>query len=131
MSKSRSRRTMVLGYFSITCLSLIIILFSIYSMNKVCNESDFIIKKILPAKTFSTDILTSLINQETGIRAYIITEDKSFLDPYYLGIKQVQGYYTSLDKLKDTPLGINTTNQLTNQMKSIEKFYIDQIALVS
>jgi len=55
----------------------------------------------------------------------------SFLDPYYLGIKQVQGYYTSLDKLKDTPLGINTTNQLTNQMKSIEKFYIDQIALVA
>ena len=130
MSKSRSRRTMVLGYFSITCLSLIIILFSIYSMNKVCNESDFIIKKILPAKTFSTDILTSLINQETGIRAYIITEDKKFLDPYYLGIKQVQGYYTSLDKLKDTPLGIDTTNQLTDQMKSIEKFYIEQIALV-
>ncbi|MBZ9633563.1 ATP-binding protein [Clostridium sp. FP1] len=130
MSKSRSRRTMVLGYISIACLSLIIILFSIYSMNKVCNQSDFIIKKILPAKTFSTEILTSLINEETCIRAYIITKDKSFLDTYYLGSKQVQGYYNSLDNLKDTPLGLNTTNQLTDQMKSIETFFKQQIVLV-
>ncbi|WP_291635657.1 ATP-binding protein [Clostridium sp.] len=130
MGKSRSRRTMLLGYFSIACLSLIIILFSIYSMNKVCNESDFIIKKILPAKTFSTEILTSLINQETGIRAYIITEDKDFLEAYYLGRNQVQGFYTSLDNLKDTELGIDTTNHLNDQMKSIEKFFIEQIALV-
>ena len=121
---------MVLGYISITCLSLIIILFSIYSMNKVCNESDFIIKKILPAKTFSTEIITSLINQETGIRAYIITQDKLYLDTYYQGRKQVQGYYKSLDNLKYTSLGIDTTNQLTNQMKSIERFYNEQIILV-
>ena len=121
---------MVLGYISITCLSLIIILFSIYSMNKVCNESDFIIKKILPAKTFSTEIITSLINQETGIRAYIITQDKLYLDTYYQGRKQVQGYYKSLDNLKYTSLGIDTTNQLTNQMKSIERFYDEQIILV-
>ncbi|WP_253200463.1 ATP-binding protein [Clostridium sp. CF012] len=130
MGKNKSRRTMVLGYISIACLSLIIISFSIYSMNKVCNESDFIIKKILPAKTFSTEILTSLINQETGIRAYIITKDKSFLDPYYLGINQVQGYYNSLDNLKDTALGIDTTNQLTDQMNSIETFFKEQISLV-
>ena len=76
MGKSRSRQTMVLGYFSIACLSLIIILFSIYSMNKVCKESDFIIKKILPAKTFSTEVLTSLINQEVGVLAYIISGNK-------------------------------------------------------
>jgi len=130
MGKSKSRRTMILGYISIACLSLIIILFSIYSMNKVCDESDFIIKKILPAKTFSTEILTSLINQETGIRAYIITKDKGFLAPYYLGRKQVQGYYTSLDNLKNTELGIDTTNKLTQQMKFIERFFEEQISLV-
>ncbi|MBZ9685428.1 CHASE3 domain-containing protein [Clostridium estertheticum] len=130
MGKNKSRRTMVLGYISIACLSLIIILFSIYSMNKVCNESDFIIKKILPAKTFSTEILTSLINQETGIRAYIIKKDKGFLAPYYLGSNQVQGYYNSLDNLKDTELGMDTTNQLVDQMKSIETFFKEQIALV-
>ncbi|WP_259473400.1 sensor histidine kinase [Clostridium estertheticum] len=130
MDRTRSRRTMVLGYFSIACLSLIIILFSIYSMNKVCSESDFIIKKIIPAKIFSTEILTSLINQESGIRGYMISENKEFLEPYYLGNKQVQGYYNSLDNLKDTTLGLGITNKLNQQMKSIQNFYKQQIELV-
>ncbi|MCJ7690066.1 MAG: ATP-binding protein [Clostridiaceae bacterium] len=131
MIKNRSTRTMVFGYFSIACLSVIIILFSIYSMNKVCNESDFIIKKILPAKTFSTEILTSVINQETGINAYIISEDKNFLDPYYLGSKQIQGYYNSLYNLKDTSVGFETTNQLNEQMKTIQVFFKQQLALIN
>jgi len=130
MGKNRSRRTMMLGYFSIACLSLVIILFSIYSMNKVCTESDFIIKKIIPAKVFSTEILTSLINQESGIRAYIISENKGFLEPYYLGSKQVQGYYIALDNMKDTPLGVDTTNKLNQQMKLIQDFYKQQVELV-
>ncbi len=78
---------MILGYISIGLLSLVIMVFSIYSMNKVRKESDFIIKTILPARIFSMEILTSLINQETGIRAYIISQDKTFLEPYYLGRK--------------------------------------------
>ncbi|MCB2296654.1 ATP-binding protein [Clostridium tagluense] len=130
MVKSRSRRTMVLGYFSIACLSLIIILFSIYSMNKVSKECDFIIKKILPAKTFSTEILTAVINEETSIRAYIISEDKKFLGPYYLGNKQLRGYYNSLYTLKDTALGVKITNQLNEQVNSIQMFFKKQIALV-
>ena len=129
-SKSGSRRKMILGYISIACLSLIIILFSIYSMNKVCTESDFVIKKILPAKIFSSEIITSLVNQESGIRAYIISGNKEFLDPYYLGSKQIGGYYNSLEDLKDTQLGAYTTNQLILQMRAIQKFYKQQITLV-
>jgi len=129
-TRTRSRRTMVLGYISIACLSLIIILFSIYSMNKVCTESDFVIKKILPAKIISSEILTSLINQESSIRAYIISDSKEFLEPYYLGSKQIGGYYNSLDNLKETELGANTINELNSQMKSIQKFYQQQITLV-
>ena len=60
MGKSRYRRIMVLGFFTIAFLSSVIILFSIYSMNKVCKESDFVINEILPVKTISTEILTSL-----------------------------------------------------------------------
>jgi len=129
-SRSRSRQTMVLGYFSIACLSLLIILFSIYSMNKVCKESDFIIKKILPAKTFSTEVLTSLADQGAGVLAYIISGNKGFLEAYYLGNNQLQGYYNSLDNLKDTELGVDTTNQLNEQMKSIQKYFKQQITLV-
>jgi len=118
---------MVFGYFIIACLSLAIILFSIYSMNKVTTESDFIIKKILPAKTFSTEVLTSLINQDSAVLSYVISGEKSFLDPYYLGNKQLEGYYTALSNLDDTKLGDGTSSKLSAQMESIQIFFSRQI----
>ena len=121
---------MILGYFSITCLSLVIILFSIYSMNKVCKESDLIIKQIVPKKIFSTEILASLIDQETGIRAYIISENKDFLDPYYRSSKQMQGYYNSLGNLNDAAISSETTSNLKEQMKLIQTFFKQQKTLV-
>jgi len=99
-------------------------------MNKVCKESDFIIKKILPAKTFSTEVLTSLIDQEAGVLSYMISGNKVFLKSYYLGSKQLLGYYNSLDNLKNTELGADITNQLNEQMKSIQNFFKQQIVLV-
>ena len=130
MDESSSRKTMVWGYFSIAFLSIFIILFSIYSMNKVCKESNFLIDKILPGKILSTEILTSIISQQTSIRAYIISENKTFLESYYLGSKQIQEYHNFLKKLNGTALGIDTTNQLNEQMRVIQAFFEQQIALV-
>lgn len=81
-------------------------------MNKVCTESNLIIKKLFPTKIVSIEILTSLNNQETSIQTYIILEDKVFLEPYYLGSNQIQRYYNSITNLKDAAVEIGTTNQL-------------------
>jgi len=130
-NKNKSRKIMVFGYFTIAFLSLAIILFSIYSMNKVTTESDFIIKKILPAKTFSTKVLTSLVSQDAAVLSYIISGEKSFLDPYYLGGKQLNDYYKSLSNLESTKLGVETSSKLSSQMKSIQIFFRSQIDLVN
>ena len=128
--KNKSRQAMLLGYFSVACLSLIIILFSIYSMNEVRKDSDFITQRILPARIFSMEVLTSLIDEETGIRAYIISENKVFLDPYYLGNKGMQQYYASLEELKEIGLNSNIINKLDSQRKYIQGFFYQQILLV-
>lgn len=127
---NNSRQVMMLGYISIGLLSVVIMVFSICSINKVRRDSDFIITTILPARIFSMEILTSLINQETGIRAYIISQDKTFLEPYYLEENRLQGYYDSLKELKDTGLNVEATNQLSRQMIIIQNFFDQQIALV-
>ncbi|MBZ9684809.1 CHASE3 domain-containing protein [Clostridium estertheticum] len=131
MDKSKGRRAIIMVYFSIAFLSLFIIVFSIYSLNKVYKESRFIIEKILPIKTLSTGILTSLIYQETGIRGYIITENKRNLRSYYLGIKQIKEYHNSLDNLHDTSLDVVASDKLSNQMGEIENFFEQQILLVN
>ncbi|APC39852.1 sensor histidine kinase [Clostridium estertheticum] len=126
----RSKKVMLLGCFSAACLSLIIILFSTYSMNKVRIESDFISQRILPSKIFTLEILTSLINQETGIRAYIISENKVFLEPYYSESIGIQKYYNSLNKLKEVGLNNDTINRIDKQRQYIQRFFYQQILLV-
>jgi len=128
--KNKSKQAMLLGCFLVACLSLIIILFSIYSMNELREESDFITQRILPGRIFSMEALTSLINQETGIRAYIISDNKAFLEPYYLGTKGKQKYYTSLGNLKEIGLNSDTINRLDKQRQSIQSFFYQQILLV-
>jgi len=131
IKKIKGRQAILLGCISIACLSLIIILFSIYSLNEVRKESDVISQKLLPAKMISNGILISLINQETGIRAYIISENKEFLEPYYVGTDQMQVYFKSLDNLESIGIDTDTTKQLNNQMKSIQSFFKQQISLVA
>ena len=128
--KNRSKQAMVLGCLSVACLSLIIILFSIYSMNKVREESDFISQKMLPGKIFSMEVLSSIINQETGIRAYIISGNKVFLEPYYLKTKEMEKYYDSLNNLKEIGLNNNTINRLEGQREYIQNFFYQQILLL-
>ena len=126
----KSKKVMLLGCFSTACLSLIIILFSLYSMDEVRIESDFITQNILPARVFSMEVLTSLINQETGIRAYIISDNKVFLQPYYLESKRMQKYYNSLNSLKKIGLNKDIINRLENQRQHIQSFFYQQILLV-
>ncbi|MBU3101097.1 MULTISPECIES: sensor histidine kinase [Clostridium] len=126
----KSKKIMLLGCFSAACLSLIIILFSTYSMNKVRIESDFISQRILPGKTFSLEILTSLINQEIGIRAYIASENKVFLEPYYLASKGKQRYHDSLNKLREIGLNNDNINRIDKQRQYIQGFFQQQISLV-
>jgi signal transduction histidine kinase len=130
ITRKISRHAMVFGYISIALLSLVIVVFSIYSINKIRKESDFIIRTILPARISSMEILTSLINQETGIRAYIISQDKAFLQPYYLERNSMQGYYDSFEKIKYTELNVDTANQLSQQMIIIQRFFEQQIDLI-
>jgi signal transduction histidine kinase len=100
-------------------------------MNKLRNQSEFIIKKIFPTKVALAENLTFVIDEETGIRAYIISDNKVFLQPYYLGNTQITTYYSSLNNLKDIDMFSSNTSQLNTQMTSIQKFFSDQINLVN
>ncbi|WP_246578283.1 sensor histidine kinase [Clostridium frigoris] len=131
MKKNISRQAVVLGCIFMVCLSLTIILFSSYSMYKVRKQSDFISEKIVPAKIFSMEILTSVINEQTSIRAYIISKDKRVLGTYYLESKKMSAYFESIDNLKNVGITSYTMSQLNNQMKLIQIHFEKQIMLIN
>jgi sigma-B regulation protein RsbU (phosphoserine phosphatase) len=49
------------------------------------DERQVLVTQLQPAVGNARDLLTSLVNQETGERGYVITGDPLFLDPYHRG----------------------------------------------
>jgi len=52
-----------------------------------------------PARTAEADLLTAYVNQETGQRGYLLTGDKSFLEPFTHGEAAVQQLQRQLRSL--------------------------------
>ncbi|PQJ62362.1 CHASE3 domain-containing protein [Photobacterium angustum] len=48
----------------------------------------------------STDVLQALINMETGLRGYIINKDEAYLEPYYIGKKELENIF-KFNKFED------------------------------
>lgn len=55
------------------------------ALSKVEAERDVVANRWQPASVQSRALLTSLVNQETGQRGYVLTGDESFLEPYRNG----------------------------------------------
>ena len=47
-------------------------------------------QRTFPARVAASQLLTSLVNQETGLRGFVLSRDKTFLEPYRQGIVDEQ-----------------------------------------
>jgi signal transduction histidine kinase len=56
-------------------------------------------QRTLPARVAASQLLTSLVDQETGLRGFALTGDERFLDPYRQGIVDEQRARDRLDRL--------------------------------
>ena len=117
----------------IIILMIIVSLFSYFSFLSVQKTSDFIVVDTMPVMKASENLLLDLINEETGIRGYLVTEDKKFLDPYKVG-------QNNLQKDLDLILAYASTNSITlkslvenkaiPKIETIQSYFLSQIALV-
>jgi CheY-like chemotaxis protein/CHASE3 domain sensor protein len=117
----------------IIVVMIIVSLISYFSFLAVQKDSDFIVNDTIPVIKASENLLLDLINQETGVRGYIITADTQFLEPYTLGKKNLQqdletiSIYADLNssKLKDL-----LKNKAAPQIDKIQSYYQEQISRV-
>ena len=56
-------------------------------------------QRTFPARLAANQLLTALVDQETGLRGFALTGDTDFLAPYRQGIKDEQAARVSLDRL--------------------------------
>ena len=55
-------------------------------------------QRTFPARVAASQLLTSLVNQETGLRGYALTRDTTFLAPYRQGLDDEQRARAQLDR---------------------------------
>ncbi len=98
LSKLKISQKMFLGFGIVTLLMLAVIVNSYINFTKqsISVESNISTFQVI-AK--SDAILISLINMETGARGYVITGDKSFLEPFEEGKLDYEKHYYEMKEL--------------------------------
>ncbi|MEU3979211.1 CHASE3 domain-containing protein [Streptomyces sp. NPDC026672] len=96
------RRLTVQAWFFVT-LSLMVLLVVIGTvvgarlLGRTAEVTDDLLRNVQPAQTDAYRLQAALVNQETGIRGYVITADRQFLTPYTAG-RQAEEH--SADRLR-------------------------------
>jgi len=84
-----------------------------------------------PFFAVTEDLANEMLNEETGVRGYVLTGDPATLRPYHQGRKLV-GQELALIK-KDQSFNPRIPHDLaamTKEVNALQKYYADQIALV-
>jgi hypothetical protein len=87
LRKRTARASLLLGVV-LAALSAVLIV----SVNTFGNRGDDVIERWQPADALSQNILADLVNQETGVRGYVLSRRTSLLAPYvhFRAVERVQ-----------------------------------------
>jgi signal transduction histidine kinase len=91
------------------------------SLNTLSDRRSVVIDKFDPAVLASRDLRTSMVDQESGVRGYILTTDRSFLDSYDQGAENEKTALLALDQyLSGKPNLSGLRNELTQAINDWE-----------
>jgi methyl-accepting chemotaxis protein len=95
------------------------------------NADNAFVKDAIPLKSAAHDLLTQMINQETGVRAYLVTADETSLEPYLAGREAVQEDLEQMAPLlKHHPIMAELVAKAGPQIEALQKYFESQIELV-
>ncbi|MET8413503.1 CHASE3 domain-containing protein, partial [Streptomyces sp. NPDC005195] len=69
---------------------LLVIVFAVSGgvlQSRADDRTDLLTDRIQPARSTAFQLETSLVDQETGVRGYVLSADTSFLEPYESGVR--------------------------------------------
>ncbi len=124
-------KKLITSYILVLVLMAGIVGTSIYSTQLLKKEAENLITDAIPIGYAADEILTALVNEETGVRGYLISGDQRFLDPYHSGKNDVR---TSIEEVESRLNGHPIMAQLIEEAKpkidAIENYFDSQISLV-
>ena len=84
-----------------------------------------LVDRVDPATLEAERLLSSAIDQETGVRAYLLAEDEQFLEPYRTGLEAAA---TARAALREAAEGIDQAGPLLDDVEDAIRRWQDQYA---
>lgn len=78
------------------------------ALNSLVGAVDVQVNRLDPAARNTSYLLASLLNEETGVRGYVLTHEQSFLQPYQAGVTETTQRIRRLHQLIDPYPGLRT-----------------------
>jgi signal transduction histidine kinase len=79
-------RIVAAGMLALGAVLVAAIIVGSLALNALSNDSDRVVNTLDPAALHGSQLYAALLNQETGLRGYLLSRQQSFLSPYYLGV---------------------------------------------
>ena len=89
------------------------------ALNGMVSAVNLQVDRLDPAARTTSYLLTSVVDEETGVRGYIITGQQSFLSPYRQGVRQTASYISELHRLVDAYPGLRPRLQAVETQANV------------
>lgn len=95
-------------------------------------KSDEIVRETMVIGEASRDLFTNLVQIETGVRGYILTEKEDYLEPYFVGTTELAKNLTLIRQFEEKyPVMIDLIgNKAYPQIKALQAYFDSQVELV-
>ena len=110
-----SLRRRVRWLFASAALVVVVVgLFGVYALQAVLEARESLAFEVQPAQLDAEHALAAMVDQETGLRGFVLSDDPQFLEPYEQGIVRQQDALTDLaDRAGDRP-------SVTDELRRVE-----------
>ncbi len=122
-------KKIVFSFSVVIALITLIVGFSFYQLQQINNNTKMIIHDSIPLGRSAANLLSSLVEQETGVRGYVATGDEGFLEPYYAG--DLKGDIERIEPLLDRhPIMAELIEEAKPKIQAIQEYFASLIVLV-
>jgi len=124
------------GYLVPTLMMLVIAAVTFVQIDQMQRASNSIVLDALPAQHASQDVLTQLLNEETGVRGFVISGSNTtggvgaFLDPYNSGLAALPNDLAVLNRFAVSNPGLAAPlGTLSQQIQAEQTYWASEISL--
>jgi signal transduction histidine kinase len=95
----RSRLLILFGFAGLALVLVVAAL--LLSLAQLSHRRDAVVDKLDPAELAVGQLRAAMLDQETGVRGYVLSRDGSFLEPYVVGLTDGEDAFSRLELLLD------------------------------